>query len=290
MRCAAWFYMPSGHATVKRVPVIVMAHGLAGIRAARLDAFAERFAALGYACLVFDYRCFGGSEGEPRCFVDIQNQLADWSSAVSYARTLPGVDPEQVVLWGTSLAGGHVIKTASHDRRIAAVILQCPFTDGIASSIRTRPLVALRLVYRGLRDQWTARSGGEPVRVPVAARPGAVGLLTAEDTAAGYHRIFEAAGIFEPELDVPARIALRIPLYRPGVHLREVHCPALVCVSRNDTATPAWATLRHLRGAPQAEILLYDMGHFDFYVGPGFETCVVDQIAFLQAKVPLNGS
>ncbi|WP_332394589.1 hypothetical protein [Ralstonia sp. 1B3] len=31
----------------------------------RLDAFAERFSDAGYACLVFDYRNFGASEGAP---------------------------------------------------------------------------------------------------------------------------------------------------------------------------------------------------------------------------------
>ncbi|MGI5132359.1 hypothetical protein ACQEVB_36525 [Pseudonocardia sp. CA-107938] len=36
-----------------------MAHGLGGIRQMRLDAYAERFAAAGYACLVSDYRHFG---------------------------------------------------------------------------------------------------------------------------------------------------------------------------------------------------------------------------------------
>ncbi len=38
-------------------------------------------------------------------------------------------------MWGTSFGGGHVIVTAAEDRRIAAVIAQCPFTDGLASSL-----------------------------------------------------------------------------------------------------------------------------------------------------------
>lgn len=51
--CAAWLYRPSSE---RPQPVIVMAHGLAGVREMRLDAFAERFCQAGYACLVFDYR------------------------------------------------------------------------------------------------------------------------------------------------------------------------------------------------------------------------------------------
>ncbi|WP_100471008.1 alpha/beta hydrolase [Mycobacteroides abscessus] len=284
-RCAAWLYIPGDASMQTPVPVIVMAHGLAGVKAARLDAFAEEFATQGYACLVFDYRGFGDSQGAPRRLVDIGKQLADWSGAVSYARTVPGVDPERVVLWGTSLAGGHVIKIASRDHRIAAVILQCPFTDGIASSITGRPLDALRLVSLGLRDQWAAWSRAEPIRVPAAAQPRKVGLLTAADAESGYRRIYSAAGIV-PELDVPARVALRIPFYRPGLQLRHVQCPTLACISSHDTATPAAPTLRHLRRAPRAQVRLYNIGHFDFYTGPGFEASIADQIAFLHAQVP----
>ena len=44
-----------------------MASGLSCVREQRLDAFAERFAAAGYAVLAFDYRHFGASGGSPRC-------------------------------------------------------------------------------------------------------------------------------------------------------------------------------------------------------------------------------
>ena len=58
-RCAAWLYLPQGG---RPAPIIVMAHGLGGVRQMRLDSYAERFQAAGYACLVFDYRHFGGSQ------------------------------------------------------------------------------------------------------------------------------------------------------------------------------------------------------------------------------------
>jgi len=49
----------------------VLAHGFGGVREARLDAFAERFGDAGLAALVFDYRYFGASTGEPRQLIDI---------------------------------------------------------------------------------------------------------------------------------------------------------------------------------------------------------------------------
>jgi uncharacterized protein len=40
---------------------------------------------------------------------------------VAHARSLPGVDPDKIVLWGMSLSGGQVISLAVEDPRIAAV-------------------------------------------------------------------------------------------------------------------------------------------------------------------------
>ncbi len=48
--CAAWLYSPTGKRAAT-VPIIVMAHGVGGVKEQRLDAFAERFASAGYACL-----------------------------------------------------------------------------------------------------------------------------------------------------------------------------------------------------------------------------------------------
>ena len=61
--CRGDLYLPD---TAGRAPIMVMAHGLGGTRNMRLPAFAERFVAQGYACLLFDYRHFGDSDGEPR--------------------------------------------------------------------------------------------------------------------------------------------------------------------------------------------------------------------------------
>ena len=63
-RCSAWHY-PSQSDQVSSA-CIVMAHGLGGTRECGLAPYAERFAAEGYHVLVFDYRYFGDSDGEPR--------------------------------------------------------------------------------------------------------------------------------------------------------------------------------------------------------------------------------
>ncbi|OMB98047.1 alpha/beta hydrolase [Mycobacterium colombiense] len=274
---SAWLYRPPGDGTA---PLLVMAHGLGAVRGMRLDAYAERFSAAGYACLVFDYRNFGDSEGRPRQVLDVGMQLADWAAAVAYARTIPGIDPGRIALWGTSFAGGHVIATAARLPGIAAAVAQCPFTDGLASA-RTinNPLVAARITARVVRDLLARRRGRPPVMVATAGKPGEVALMNTPDAYAGYLRLVPDGLDFRNE--VAARIALQVFSYRPGRSTPEITCPILFCVCEADSVAPAGATLRHAAKAPRGEVRLYPEGHFAIYVDDAFDRVVADQLAFL---------
>ncbi|OZC46941.1 alpha/beta hydrolase [Rhodococcus sp. RS1C4] len=276
IECAAWFYQGAAGA-----PVVVMGHGLGGVKEMRLDAFAEKFAAQGYSCLVFDYRHFGGSDGEPRQLLDIDEQLEDWAAAIAFARTRA----EKIVLWGTSFGGGHVIVAAARDGHVDAVISQCPFTDGIASALATNPLVAVRVTARALRDKLGSALGRAPRTIPLAGKPGATALMSSEDALDGYLALLPSGASFRNE--VLARVGLDIPLRRPGRHASNVTCPILFTVCETDTVAPAKATLRHAARAPRGEVMSYPDGHFAIYVGDAFERVVADQIAFLQRVVPV---
>jgi len=85
LELAAWSYLPEGEGPH---PIVVMAHGFSGTRELRLDAYAERFQAAGLGALLFDYRHFGASPGEPRQLLDIRRQLEDWAAAIAHARTV----------------------------------------------------------------------------------------------------------------------------------------------------------------------------------------------------------
>jgi uncharacterized protein len=279
----AWLYLPEG----PRPPVMVMAHGLGAVKRMRLDAFAERFCQAGYACLVFDYRCFGESTGTPRQWLDINRQLQDWHAAIAYARTRPELDTDRVILWGTSFSGGHVIEAGAQDGRVAAVVSQCPFTDGLASTLTLGPVSAIKVSTRAILDTLGALIGAKPITVSLSGPRGSAALMTAPDAAPGYQAIKPAGEAISNE--VAARVGLRIPLYYPGRSARHLACPALFCVCDADSVAPAPATLRHVSKAPRGEIKRYPEGHFDIYVGAAFDKVVTDQIAFLQRVVPISG-
>ncbi|OLR93255.1 alpha/beta hydrolase [Actinokineospora bangkokensis] len=289
-RCHAWLYLPTPTPApdAGAPPVVVMAHGLGGVKALRLAAFAERFQAAGYACLVFDYRHFGDSEGQPRELLSIRRQREDWHAAVAFARSLPEVDGDRVVVWGTSFAGGHAITTAAEDADVVAAIAQCPFTDGFASARTISPLATVRVGFAAFADHLARLLRRPPVRVKVAGRPGEVALMNAPDALDGIHELLKASDLTEDEYpdEVPARVALEIPLHRPGRAASRVRCPILFSVCDGDTVAPPRATLRHAAKAPRGEVIRYPAGHFDIYTGEPFEAVVADQLRFLTTHVP----
>ena len=279
-RISAWLYRPAGD---RDAPLLVMAHGLGAVRTMRLDAYAERFREAGYACLVFDYRNFGDSEGAPRQLLDIRMQLQDWMVAVAYARTLPGIDPNRIGLWGTSFGGGHVIATAARLPGIAAVVSQCPFTDSIASLGAMSPLISARITALAVRDLIGARLGRPPVMVQTAGRPGEVALMHAPDAYPGFLGLVPDG--VEMRNEVAARIGLKLLPYRPGRLAAKVPCPILFCVCETDTVAPSGPTRRYAAAAPRGEIKLYPEGHFAIYVGDAFERVLADQLEFLQRNL-----
>jgi fermentation-respiration switch protein FrsA (DUF1100 family) len=273
--CAGWLYRPDS----APAPLVILGHGLGAVREMRLDAYAERFCDAGFAALAFTYRHFGDSGGEPRQLLDIGRQLDDWAAALRYARGLDGVDHDRIALWGSSFAGGHVLEVAARDGRVAAVVSQCPFTDGLASMRVAHPVSAARVAARSLRDDLARLAGRGPVRVPVAGTPGSAALMTAPDAVPGVDALTRGLDV---DREVAARVGTRIGLYRPGRAAKRLPCPALMCVCEHDSVAPAKAALRHAERAPRVEVRSYPIGHFDIYFGEPFERAVGDQLEFLR--------
>jgi pimeloyl-ACP methyl ester carboxylesterase len=278
--CRAWFYEPTRPATASSA-CIVMGHGLGGTRNAGLEPYAHRFAEAGFAVLLFDYRHFGDSDGLPRQLVSIKRQLQDWAAAIAYARSLPGVDSARIALWGSSFSGGHVIVVAARDNRVAAVSAQGPMMDGLAATLNTVRYAgfgaAFKLVGLGLFDVFRAVLGLSPVYVPLVAPPGRLATMSTQDAEPGY------TALVQPDWrnEICARFALTLATYRPISHAGAVRCPVLIQVCATDSVAPARAAITTARkiGA-KAHLKEYDCGHFDIYVGKGFERSSSDQLAF----------
>jgi pimeloyl-ACP methyl ester carboxylesterase len=275
--CAAWLYVPEG--AHDPAPCVVMAHGFGGTRADAVPDFAERFVEVGMAVLLFDYRHFGDSEGEPRQLVDIGLQLEDWTAAIACARTRDQVDETRIALWGSSFSGGHVVATAVRDGQVRAVISQGPFADGL-KQIASFPLsLNAKITLLALRDQFQALIGRPPHYVPVIGPPGSNAVLQSPESEPGYMAIIGEDSRWRNECT--PRVMLRVPRYRPFRLGPQLTCPWLVCIADRDDLTPPQIA-RELAEAGGADVRGYDLSHFDIYRGAGFEQVVGDQAGFLQ--------
>jgi pimeloyl-ACP methyl ester carboxylesterase len=233
------------------------------------------------AALVFDYRCFGASDGDPRQLFTNKAQLEDWRAAIAQARRLDGVNPDRIALWGTSTSGGHVVQLAAEDQRIAAVVAQVPLVDGLAQLFNTPLRQSIRLLWAGLKDRVGALAGRRPQTIPAAGRPGSLAAVTSPDAVAGLARMTPPKTTWRNE--VVARFTLSTALYRPGRLARRVRCPALICVADGDELIPSGPALKMVAAMNGgAQLRRYPVGHFAMYVGPGFERAVADQTTFLE--------
>ena len=275
---SAWLYLPLD--TFTPIPCIVMASGLGGTKDMGLE-YALRFQDAGFAVLLFDYRYFGQSEGEPRQLIWIPHQLEDWAAAIEYARSLTAVDPTRIALWGTSLSGGHVIVTAARDRQIACVSAQCPGVDGHASAemaFERYPIgYNLRMVMHGQRDIVRSWLGLSLHKVPIVGKSGSIALMTASNAYDAFVQLAPESFVNE----ACARIIVRGDKYRPIKYAQDVRCQVLLQICEKDELLSVESIEETGQILGQyAEIRRYPIGHFDVYFGKNRENSINDQIEF----------
>jgi len=168
------------------------------------------------------------------------------------------------------------------DGRVAGAIAQTPSMDGVvtlAGAVRNAgPASIARLVLAGLRDLAGSLRGREPRMVAVVAPPGSLGMMTSPDAEPGYRTI--AGPSWRNE--VPARIALALGSYRPGLQADRLPCPILVQIADRDAVAPVkGAEQAAWRATGRAEVRTYPIGHFEIYTGAPFEHALADQLRFL---------
>lgn len=282
LKCTGWFFKAPG---MEKSPCVILAHGFCGVKEMRLDAYAEAFVEAGYHALVFDYRHFGDSEGEPRLILDIRKQHQDWRAAIRFAKSLPGVDSHQIALWGTSFSGGHVLEIAATDQDpdIAVVISQAPHMNGFATAAASGPVQSVRLAIAAWRDLANMMLGRSPYYVAAIGFPGNLAAMTAPGVVEGVKKLYSPG--FAPDERVAARIFLSVGLYSPGRLAKRLGIPWLVQVASRDLTTPVKPAIKAAGKAPKGELIVYECGHFDVYVPPHFQQTVGDQIRFLKKNL-----
>lgn len=289
--CAAWLYRPAP--PVKSpLPVVVMAHGFAAQRSFGLARYAKRFAAAGMAVLLFDYRHFGDSEGEPRDLVDHRRQHRDWLAAIEHARQIDGIDGSRVGLWGTSFSGGHVIAVAAElcqqARRpegtsevggcVQAVCAQVPMLD-VPRASRISSWYFIRAVGHIAADYLSALLGRRPHYIPAVAPPHRFAVMNQPGSDAGYRSIIPDDAEWQNRCT--ARSLWTSLSFRPAQHAPHVSCPVLMVIAERDQIIRASVLEKAATMLPRVRVLRYPTDHFAVYEGHYFESILDEQTSFL---------
>ncbi len=202
IQCHGKIFLPPDYSAEAKLPAVVLAAGW-GETSASIEQYAARFASRGLVAMVIDYRGWGKSGGYLQTVDPVrtddrlrfsqmtarvriqrkrllpQHQILDIRNALYYLQGEAGVDRLRIGVWGTDMAGGHVIVAAATDVRIKAAVAQVPLLDG-----RETPKKASAPSGILLRaEQRRARTGP----LPSPALVGGAADLEAQLALAEYH-------------------------------------------------------------------------------------------------------
>ena len=250
-----WLARPAGDGPH---PIVVLVHGLSAIIDLDIAEYAERFVAAGFACFTYDHRNWGRSAGWPRSETDPWRQVADLREAISYVRTLPGIDAERIGLWGTSYGGGHVLTVSALDGRVRCVVSQVPLTSGSRTFAAWVPAdKQAGFLARIAADRDARRAGGLPATTLAATK----GSETAEWVARK-----DSMGRYRNELTLRSFDLLRS--YEPMSFVPAISpTPLMMIIAARDTTTPtAWQQETFASGGEPKRLVTVDCRHYDVYM------------------------
>jgi uncharacterized protein len=277
VRCAAWLFVPEGADKAAAANGgaahggVVLAHGMGAVKEMFLDRFGEAFAAAGLVALAFDYRHYGGSEGEPRELLIPALQQEDYKNAITWLARHPLVDANRIGVWGTSFSGGHVLHLAAFDRRIKAAVAQVPAVDLWANAQRVADPALLDSFVKGLAEARAARyPTDEPQRFPFSAPTGEVAFQSDDETHDWLIRTRdERAPAYVNEVVLES--FEHILSYTPGMNTHRIgNTPVLVVLAEEDRWTPNDLVREAMaRMTGPTKLLTVPGGHYSVYDGPG---------------------
>lgn len=261
----------------KKQPFIIMAHGFGAERTWSLPEFAKRFAEAGIGVLNFDYRNFGDSPGEVRQWVSPSRHREDYHAALKFLRSHPKVDTDSIGLWGASLSGGNVLMAAAEDGNVKAISCLVPLFDSWAVMAQMPKVGLLPVTAIALADS-IASLFGQSISMPITGSPGEFAFLTFPGWKEAILGSAPAGSRWQNQM--PARIALEIPLHRPVTRAGDVRAATLIQYGRRDEGIPVASVLETANKIPGAEIEAYPFGHTHPFREPWLSKVAARQVEF----------
>lgn len=274
-----WYYIPE-----KSEPrsCIIMSHGFNCTKDCLLEDYALEFVKQGHSVLLYDYRGYGESEGEPRQLLSVLMQQEDLQNAIKFTKEIKKID--SIILWGTSAAASYGIILASRDHSIKGVIAQCGAYDHKVDSqkgLKDNGLwFYISLLPHGIRDKWRGRLGLSRHIIPAYGKSGSKTFLRGDSIFNGVAKLAQNSKNFKNEVCA----AFMLQSHGPDVieASKSVKCPVLVITCKNDEiiSSESHVKLTETLG-DKMELITFPIGHFDIYQGEWFKASINKQIEFI---------
>ena len=222
LKLAARLYLPDPDKDLHAGGVFCV--GFGGVKEWTPVGLCTLLAEQGYTMLSFDYRGFGGSEGE-RARLLPQEQVEDAVCALEYLATqVPNVDPRRIGIFGTSFGGGIAALAAVHSSRPRALVMSVPVTSG-SQWLKS---ISRWCEYRDIQQR----------AIEAIAHKAATGEIT----------MAERLDIMVPDPGCMVRYAQATPItletayhvanHEPVEHAHKLKVPVLVFAAEDDTNVP----------------------------------------------------
>lgn len=266
--CRGWLYVPDNLVGEETAPGIVMAHGFAGVKEMGLTGFAEHFEAAGFITLVFDYRFWGESEGEPRNQIFALEMVDDYRNAITWLSDRSEVDSEKIGVWGTSYSGGLTLYVGTFDSRVKAIVAQVPSALNPESRRAKDPTTWDRVGKLLIQDR-VERYKTETVKyMKVVAPEGEPCVLPGQDAYEEYMALNELAPNWRNEVTLESLEKMRE--FDP-VSLIHLMAPTalLLIPGEKDSLVPIEAVkATYQRAREPKAISILPITHFEVYHDP----------------------
>ncbi|ANF83252.1 alpha/beta hydrolase (plasmid) [Acinetobacter sp. NCu2D-2] len=276
VECSATLHVPVTQQK-KQLPAILMVGGWGSVQGALTDSFINHFIAQGYAVMEFDYPGWGLSGGFPRQDINPWKRVKTAHNALAHLKNQQQVNAHQIIVWGTSFGGGHVVDLVVDHPELKGAIIQVPMLDGI-STVRSVPLPQMMKFFGyGMVDRLKP---GARICIPTVAKPGELGAMD-RDRAWDAMQLAKDTLKIDYDNRVTARSLLTMGFYRPWKRLKHVKIPMLIVGATQDTVAPFVAEKIKRVNNSLIEVKTIDADHFDPYFEPFFSKNLAYQLAFL---------
>ena len=268
LECRGWIYLPDNLETGTELPTIVMAHGFSAVKEQILPQFAEQFVSAGFVTLVFDYRFFGDSEGEPRNQIFPLEMVEDYRNAISWVSQHPHVDSNRIGIWGTSYSGGLVAYIGAIDKRAKAVVAQVPSIIAPDSRRSMDPEKWDGVGDFLLQDRVTRYASGDINYMKVVAPEGEPCILPGLENFDAFMEMVDIAPNWRNEVTLESLEKIRE--FNPVSTIHWIAPRALLVIAaEKDNLIPIDTVKSSFeKAADPKDLIVFPILHFEIYVDP----------------------